>query len=92
MLGRGDLDGASATLDRALRIEPNNPLLWIEMGRVRIVEGDWRQAESCARKALALGSGDHAAQNQAGHVLIEALRAQGRNPEAHDIETRPYMH
>src|SRR5579859_8098471 len=26
MLGRGDLDGASATLDRALRIEPNNPL------------------------------------------------------------------
>ncbi len=27
--GRGDLLGASSTLDRALRIEPSNPLLWM---------------------------------------------------------------
>jgi uncharacterized protein HemY len=92
LLARGDIDGASTTLDRALRIEPSNPLLWIEIGRVRMVEGDAHQAESCARKALALGSGDHAAQNQAGHLLVDALRAQGRNPEAHEVENRPYMH
>jgi tetratricopeptide (TPR) repeat protein len=92
LLARGDIDGASTTLDRALRIEPSNPLLWIELGRVRMVEGDAHQAESCARKSLALGSGDHAAQNQAGHLLVDALRAQGRNPEAHEIESRPYMH
>ena len=92
LLARGDIDGASTTLDRALRIEPSNPLLWIEIGRVRMVEGDSHQAESCAKKALALASGDRAAQNQAGHLLIDALRAQGRNPEAQDIENRPYMH
>ena len=37
LVSRGDLDGASSTLDRALRIEPNNPLLWIELGRLRLV-------------------------------------------------------
>jgi Flp pilus assembly protein TadD len=92
LLGRGDIDGASSTLDRALRIEPSNPLLWIELGRVRLVDGDSHQAEVCARKALALASGDRAAQAQAGRLLADTLRAQGRNPEAQDVESRPYMH
>jgi cytochrome c-type biogenesis protein CcmH/NrfG len=92
LLAQGDLDGASSTLDRALRIEPSNPLLWIELGHVRLTESDAHQAEVCARKALALASGDHAAQAQAGRVLADALKAQGRNPEAQEVESRPYMH
>jgi len=80
------------TLDRALRIEPNSPLLWIERGRLRLAENDARQAEGCGRKALALASGDPAAQAQAGRLLADALRAQGRNPEAHDVESQPFMH
>jgi predicted Zn-dependent protease len=91
-MSRSDFDGASATLDRALRIEPNNPLLWIERGKLRLAESDPRQAESCARKALALASGDRTAQAQSGHLLADALRAQNRNQEAHDVETAPYMH
>jgi predicted Zn-dependent protease len=92
LMAHGDLDGASATLDRALRIEPNNPLLWVERGKLRLTENDPRQAESCARKALALASGDRAAQAQSGHLLADALRAQKRNQEAHDVEAAPYMH
>jgi len=46
LLSHGDFNGASSTLDRALHIEPNNPLLWIEMGRVRLVEGDAHQARA----------------------------------------------
>jgi len=91
-MARGDLDAASATLDRALRIEPNNPLLWIERGKLRLAQNDAHQAEGCGRKALALASGDRAAQAQAGHVLVDALRAQGRNQEAADIGRQPYMH
>jgi predicted Zn-dependent protease len=90
-LARGDLDGASLTLDRALRIEPNSPLIWSELGKVRLAENDSHQAEVCARKALALASGDRAAQTEAGRVLIDALRAQGRNQEAHEIEGRAFM-
>ncbi len=91
LISRGDLDGASSTLDRALRIEPNNPLLWIEMARLRLAESDARQAEGCARKALALAGGDRAAQAQAGRVLADALRAQRRNQEAAEVEQQSFM-
>jgi tetratricopeptide (TPR) repeat protein len=91
LLAHGDIDGASSTLDRALRIEPNNPLLWIELGRVRLAESDPRQAEGCGRKALVLASGDHGAQQQAGRLLADALRAQQRNQEAREVESQPFM-
>ena len=92
LISRGDLDGASSTLDRALRIEPNNPLVWIELGRLRLAESDAHQAEGCGRKALALASGDRGTQAQAGRLLADALRAQGRNPEAIEVERQPFMH
>ena len=92
LLAHGDLDGASSALDRAVRIEPNNPLVWIEVGRLRLAESDAHQAESCARKALALASGDRATQAQAGRLLADALRAQQRNPEALEVERQPFMH
>jgi tetratricopeptide (TPR) repeat protein len=91
LASRGDLDAASSTLDRALRIEPNNPLLWIELGRLRLAESDAHQAEACGRKALTLASGDHATQAQAGRLLADALRAQRRNQEAVEIERQPFM-
>jgi tetratricopeptide (TPR) repeat protein len=92
LMSHGDFDGASSTLDRALRIEPKNPLLWIERGRLRLAESDAHQAEGCGRKALALASGDPNAQRQAGRLLADALRAQQRNQEAHDVESQPFMH
>jgi len=91
-MSHGDFDGASSTLDRALRIEPNNPLLWIERGRLRLAESDAHQAEGCGRKALALAGGDPNAQRQAGRLLADALRAQQRNQEAHEVESQPFMH
>ncbi len=87
----GDLPAASSTLDRALRIEPNNPLLWIELGRLRLAENDPHQAEVCGRKALALASGDRGAQAQAGRLLADALRAQGRDQEAREVASQPFM-
>jgi tetratricopeptide (TPR) repeat protein len=91
LLAHGDVDGASSTLDRALRIEPNNPLLWIELGRVRLAENDPHQAEGCGRKALALASGDHGTQRLAGQLLADGLRAEGRNQEAREVQSQPFM-
>jgi uncharacterized protein HemY len=90
-VARGDLPAASSTLDRALRIEPNNPLLWIELGKLRLAESDAHQAEICGRKALALASGDRRSQSQAGRLLADALRAQQRNQEAREVEKQPFM-
>ncbi len=91
LVAKGDLDGASSTLDRALRIEPNNPLLWVELGRLRLAESNAHQAEVCGRKALVLASGDRATQAQAGRLLADALRTQQRNQEAVEVERQPFM-
>ena len=85
-------DGASSTLDRALRIEPSNPLLWIELGRLRLSENDAHQAEVCApqgarareRRSRRAGAGGPGARRCAARA--------GRNQEAREVESQPYMH
>lgn len=84
----GDYASATATLERALRIEPENPLLWIELGRVRLGENNPAQADAMARKALALGTGDPAAQASAWRLIADSLRARGRNAEAYEADRR----
>lgn len=79
---KGDLPGASVSLDRALRIEPNNPLLWIEMGRLRMDQRNYPQAENMGRKGLSMAVGDDSTQALAWQLIGEALRAQGKNPQA----------
>jgi len=76
------MPGASVALDRAMRIEPNNPLLWIEMGQLRMDQRNYPQAENMGRKALAMSVGDDATQSQAWELIAQSLRARGRNTEA----------
>lgn len=70
----GHLDAAAATLDRAVRIDPKNALLWIELAKLRLSENDPAQAEALARKAIALAHHDPAAQEAAKTVLEDALK------------------
>jgi Tetratricopeptide repeat len=86
--GGGDFGQAAATLERALRIEPDNPLLWIELGRVRLGEGNAAQADAMGRKAVALATGDPGPQAAAWRLIADALRARGRNPEAEEADQR----
>ncbi|HEX7373555.1 MAG TPA: hypothetical protein VF277_01160 [Steroidobacteraceae bacterium] len=81
---KGDLPGATVSLERALRIEPNNPLLWIEMGRLRMDQHNYPQAESMGRKALSMAVGDYRSQSQAWLLISDSLKARGRNPQAQD--------
>jgi hypothetical protein len=85
---RGDLEGAAGTLDRAIRIEPRNPLLWIELATVHLEQKQAKQAEGYGRKALSLATGDRRAQQQASKVIADALRAQGRAKEARAFDDR----
>ncbi len=85
---KGDLPGATVSLERALRIEPNNPLLWIELGRLRMDQGNFPQAENMGRKALAMAVGDDSTQSQAWELIAESLRARGKNPQAEEALER----
>lgn len=78
----GDYPAATATLERALRIEPENPLAWIELGRVQLAAGNAAQADNMGHKAVALASGDPNAQAAAWRLVSDALRVRGRNQEA----------
>jgi len=79
---------AAETLERALSIEPYNPLVWIELGRENILAGNPTQAYGMGRKALYLASGDARAQASAWELIAAALRAQGRNDEAYVAEEK----
>jgi tetratricopeptide (TPR) repeat protein len=54
----GKHDMAGASLERALRIEPQNPELWQELARVRLQQGQYREAENLAAKANILSGAD----------------------------------
>ncbi|MEP7247538.1 MAG: tetratricopeptide repeat protein [Gammaproteobacteria bacterium] len=86
--GKGDFGGATATVERALRIEPDNPLLWIELGQVHLSEGNAPQAESMGRKAVALSTGDPSAQSASWRLVGDALRARGRILDATEAYQR----
>lgn len=85
---KGDLPGASVSLERAMRIEPNNPLLWIEMGRLRLDQRNYLQAENMARKALSMSVGDDRTQSSAWLLISDSLRARGMNPQAQEALER----
>jgi tetratricopeptide (TPR) repeat protein len=86
--GGGEYAAAGATLERALRIEPDNPLLWVELGRVQMGEGNAGQADAMGRKALALATGDPTAQASAWRLIADSLHARGRTAEALEAEQR----
>ena len=79
---------AAETLERALSIEPHNPLVWIELGRENILAGNPAQAYGMGRKAVYLASGDPRAQASAWELIAASLRAQGRNDEAYVAEEK----
>jgi Flp pilus assembly protein TadD len=86
--GKGDFGGATSTIERALRIEPDNPLLWIELGQVHLAEGNAPQAESMGHKAVALATGDPNAQAASWRLVGDALRARGRTLDATEAYQR----
>jgi len=70
----GRYEQAAASIERALRIEPRQPVLWLELGNIRLKEGDFAQAESMGRKALSLATGDAALTARAEQLIATAKR------------------
>lgn len=73
---------AAATLERALRIEPNDPTVWLELARLRYKQADWSQAEQFARRAQSLAGADTALAGEAVDLIADCLVMQGRPAEA----------
>ena len=78
----GNFGLAAQTLERALSIEPRNPLVWMALGKERLAAGNPAQAYGMARKALYPAGGAPDVQAFAWGLIAAALRAEGRNQAA----------
>jgi hypothetical protein len=79
---------AASSIERALRIEPDNPLLWVELGKVRQAEGNYVQAENMGRKAASMSVNAPKANSAAWSLIAESLVARGKNVEAREAQMR----
>jgi predicted Zn-dependent protease len=75
----GELEPAAASLERAIRIDPRNAVLWYHLATVRLSQGESEQAEQLAVKSNSLASGSKAQQARNWRLIGQARREQN-NP------------
>lgn len=73
----GQLEQAAATLERALRLEPRNAMLWHRLARLRLKQGQWRNAVDFASKSNSLAGGNSELQGWNWAVIAEAKERLG---------------
>lgn len=73
----GRLDASAATLERALRIQPRNPLLWQRLARIRLEQGRLDQSDGLAAKAMALAIGKQKLRAEIWKLVAEIRHQQG---------------
>lgn len=73
----GQHDAAGASLERALRIEPRNPWLWLALAQVRLAQGQYAQAIALAGKSNSFAGHLHRVQAENWQVIGKARVAQG---------------
>ena len=73
---QGALEKSAATLERALRIQPNEPLAWNRLAFVRLQQNQWRQAEQLALKSNSLTAQDSLMMRN-WRIIADARKHQG---------------
>lgn len=73
----GDLDGAAAQLERALRVAPRDPRLWQQLAVLRLAQNRPGQAESLAAKSNDLSDRNPALEALNWRLIAEARRLRG---------------
>ena len=84
----GELESAAASLERAIRIDPRNAVLWYHLATVRLSQGESSQAEQLAAKSNSLASGNHSQQARNWRLIAQARREQNNPRGAATAEQR----
>ncbi|VAX07021.1 hypothetical protein MNBD_GAMMA26-2020 [hydrothermal vent metagenome] len=86
----GDMTGASATMERALRIEPRNAYLWSDLAKVRMAQNRYSQAEGLAAKSNALAAADRDLKRDNWLLIAQARRTVGNISGAQSAQSKAY--
>ncbi|PWQ99614.1 tetratricopeptide repeat protein [Leucothrix arctica] len=73
----GRYDSAINKVERALRIEPNSPLLWYQLGNFNYGKGRYDQAISLSRKSLRMSTGNRGLVSQNLALISKAATKTG---------------
>lgn len=84
----GNTDKAIASLERALRIDPGNALLWHRFASIRLQQHNWQQAIALARKSNALANDNAALKSQNWSIIARAYEGLGNLEKAREARER----
>lgn len=80
--GSGRLPTAIASVERALRIEPKNPVLWQKLAALKLQKGDYQQAENFAARSNSWAGSNKALMAKNWRIISEARSLRGDNAGA----------
>lgn len=76
-ISAGEYPAAGASLERALRIEPRNPVLWQKLAQVRLEQGAYHPAENLAAKSNALAPDSRLLRAENWRIIGQARQELG---------------
>ncbi len=76
-MASGDNNSAAATLERALRMDSKNAMLWHQLGLLRLKQKNWQQAINLAKKSNSLAAGDYRLQAVNWKLIAQANSRAG---------------
>lgn len=85
---RGDYVAAAATLERAIRIQPQEAYLWNRLARVRLDQKNYEQAGSFAQKSNTLSKNQDQIKQDNWGMIAATRRATGDQNGAQEAETK----
>ncbi len=84
----GEMDHAFSTLERALRINPNDPVIWNMLAEIQLKRDNAEQAEQLARKSNLLVGKDKPLRRKNWLIIAQALEKKGLTKEAETAKRR----
>jgi Flp pilus assembly protein TadD len=78
----GKLEHAFSTLERAIKIDPSDPVPWNMLAGIQLKKGNMDQAEQLARKSNLLAKNDKTLRRQNWLIIAEVLEQKGLTKEA----------
>lgn len=83
----GHLDNSAASLERALRIQPRNALLWQKLAKIRLQQHQPGLAEDLAKKSNLLAK-DKALTGKNWSIIADARREKGDEQGASEADAK----
>lgn len=82
----GDYDNAALTLERILRIAPDDAVIWSRLAEIRLLQGNSSQAENLAAKSNAMSLDNPLLNYRNWLIIARARKLAGNDVGAQEAE------